>query len=320
MLFLIGINQMTRDEKIMLLAQMNAVSGWNLLSQGAQKLGIKAKSLAFKGGDLLVDTLGVKNVHAKIKELDQSIDWDPNVLNRKIEAEAKELRLYRDEGLDQKLHEKMASLAGIPETSEKDAVARSILERVGISFEKNPAAYANVVALEEDVFSACLQEQIEALQKKLNSLSREEHDELEEMLRAEIQKLSAADQEQIRDFAGLDELSSQAILKLLKTSSSAVLVQMLIAGTGFGAYLFLTTVMKAVSLLLGSTFPFAAYTAGAVALSFLLSGPFLILILAASTGFVLKKTNEKIDLQMAKILIIAGRAKMMELDRQLPIH
>jgi len=110
----------------------------------------------------------------------------------------------------------------------------------------------------------------------------------------------------------LDELSAQALLTFIKTGSSVAIAQLLIAGTGFGAYLFLTTLAKAVSLLLGVTFSFGTYTALTSTLAFLLSPMFLLFVILGSGGVLWWKTSGQLDDYLIKMVFLMGKARLMK--------
>ena len=311
MQFLIGIQHMTRDEKILLLSQLNAITTRNVLNQGVQTMAKKAKNFTLKQSSVLARYVNAHNVEEKIEQLDQISEWDAEVLTRKIEEEIEKNSFLSDRGLDVHIKWKIADLAGADKNEEETKIATALVNRLAMLYDINPALYPNSTALEEELHAACFKEQMDFLKKKLQSMSAEEEKNLEEALREELGRLSREEQEAIKEISGLEELSAQSILNLLKTTSSVALAQIVIGSTGFGAYLFLTTLMKAFSLLLGVTFSFGAYTAAAAGLAFLLSAPFLLLVFGASGGLIWYKTTHNLTDQAAKIAFLAGHAKLL---------
>ncbi len=101
-------------------------------------------------------------------------------------------------------------------------------------------------------------------------------------------------------------------MNFLKTTSGVVIAQMLVGATGFGAFLFLTTSIHALALLLGIGLSFGVYTAATSALAFLLSGPFFFLVAGLAGGFLYYRTSEQLRGQLAKILIVTGRAHALQ--------
>lgn len=311
MQFWIGIQHMTRDEKIMLLGQLNAISAGNVMNQGVQVMAKKAKNIVLRESSVLAEYLKAPILKEKIDRLDQISEWDADVLTGKIKEEVAEASFLNDRGLDQHIKAKIAELAGVDKNEDEVIIAEELVNRLALLYEIDPAKYTTSTALEEKVFAACMQEQIENLQKKLQSMSTEEEEAMEEALREELGRLSKADQDAIREIIGLEDLSSSSVLDLLKTTSSVVLAQVFIGSTGFGAYLFLTTLMNAFSLLLGTTFSFGAYTAATTGLAFFLSAPFLLLVFGLSGGFVWHKTSGKLADQAAKIVFMTGRSHLL---------
>lgn len=110
----------------------------------------------------------------------------------------------------------------------------------------------------------------------------------------------------------MDELSAKSILAFLKTATATGIAQMVVGGFGFGAFLFITTMLKAFSLLLGVTIPFGVYTAATGGLAFLLSVPSFLIVMGIAGGFVYKGTERKLGDEMAKILVVIGNIKLME--------
>jgi len=310
MQFLIGIQHMTRDEKILLLSQLNAITTRNVLNQGVQTMAKKAKNFTLKQSSTLARYVNAHTLEEKIEQLDQISEWDAEVLARKIEEEIEKNSFLKDRELNVHIKWKIAELAGADKNEEDTKIAAELVNRLAVLYDINPALYPTSTALEEEVYAACIEEQIKILKKKLQSMSAEEEKTLEEALREELGRLSRAEQEAIKELSGLEELSAQSILNLLKTTSSVALAQIVIGSTGFGAYLFLTTVMKAFSLLLGVTFSFGAYTAATAGLAFLLSAPFLLLVFGASGGFIWYKTSRNLADQGAKIAFLAGRTQL----------
>lgn len=312
MLFIFGLEQLSKEEKTALLAQINALDGLSVINDGVQKGLKKAKTVSFR----LLEWAGERissDLKGKIEELNQKLDWDAEILKNNIEKEYKMIQGLSEEALNRKFFEKLYNIAEVKQDADKEIVSNAISHRAAKCFKNiDPRYYLDAAALEEAVFRACVEEQVDMIKKQLSQMQASEEIELEKILRAEIAKLSAGEQEAIKKNLGIEDISAKAIITFLKTSSTAAITQLIISGLGIGSFLFLTTFMKALSLLLGVTFSFGVYTAVTSTLSFLLSGPFLLLVMTVTGGFVLRATSSKVKDQLAKMLIIIGRGKLME--------
>ncbi|MGI6647602.1 MAG: hypothetical protein ACOX5W_00660 [Bacillota bacterium] len=314
MQFLIGIDLMSREEKIALLAQLKAITGFNLIKQGSSEFVLKAKNGLFWAGKKLADLTGQVEAVEKLEKWNSQSNWNPNLLQKEMACQQKELELLSDRGVEVRLRQELARLAGVAPEADLETIAQHLVKRLAELYQLDEWHFQNDTALEEKVYSACLEEQINILKQKLNSLDREEEIQMQEALEQQINQLSRAEQEAIKQAMGLDELSAASMMTLLKTTSGVALAQVILSGTGFGVYLFLTTMIKALSLMLGVTFSFGTYTAATTAMAFLLSFPFLLLVVALSGGFIWHKTSVKIDEQLTKIVFLAGRAKVAYIE------
>ncbi len=89
------------------------------------------------------------------------------------------------------------------------------------------------------------------------------------------------------------------------------MAQLLLGSFGFGAFLFLTTFLKAFSLLLGTTFSFGTYLTATGLLAFILSFPFLLLLATSTGGIMLVQLQRQLADEVAKLVVLAGRSKLL---------
>jgi hypothetical protein len=175
----------------------------------------------------------------------------------------------------------------------------------------DPRFYLDAVILENEVFQSFVKQLVEGLQKHLQRLGPKQTEELERLLRLQLMRLSEADREAIREALKVDRLSAETMLSVFKTGGGTLIAQMLIGSFGFGAYLFLATTLKAVGLLLGTSFAFGTYIVANSFLAFLLSGPFWLLVVLLAGGITCRKTAVKLDDYKAQLLIVTGRARLL---------
>ncbi len=310
MLFLIGLENMSRQEKIALLAQLRVITAANVLKDGTSKFGLQVKQWTLRQGSNVASILGRTHVSQRFTRWDKQTDWSGEVLSNAILRQQGELTLLTDQQLENKLWKELAKLAGVAEGSTPELIGRKVVQQLALDYKLDNWLYPGVF-LEERVFEACLQEQLGLLKRKLKSLTRDEEAQVKQALHDTLAKLSTAEQEAIRQTMGLDQLSADSMMAVFKTASPVLGAQVLLSSTGFGAYLFLTTTMKALSLLLGTTFSFGTYTLATSALAFALSLPFLAVVTAVSGGVTWRKTEQKLREQLRKVVFLAGRTKMM---------
>lgn len=308
--FLVGLNQMSDDEKIVLTAQMRSMVWKNVFNEVFQKGAHKTKVIVFRGLEWVTDKFS-EEASEHLSEWNSRTEWDPEVMKDRIEQECEKLSDVPLSQVEFMLRNRMIEIADLDDSAKDIALANGIIQRAAKNLDIDHKQFLDTEILENTVFERCIEEQVELLKTRLNAMTPEEIDKFEEILREEIKKLSEADQEAIRQATGIDELSAKAMMHFLKTTSGVAVAQMLIGATGIGAYLFLTTTIKAIGLLMGVTFSFGAYTTASSTLAFLTSAPFLIIVMALGAGWMYRRTEARIKDQLAKILIVVGRAKLL---------
>lgn len=321
-MFLVGLQKMTKEEKMILLAQLNTLTGLNLINDAAQKGAKKAKnfllSLGEKGAQWVGQRVGQPDLGRAVGEFKESTDWDAEVINKKFREEIAFLADLDEREISRMLRKRAVEIAEVDEQATDQVLSTAIINKakraLGKKFEES--VFENSVQLEEEIYAICISELIDEIKKRLNVMSYDEEERVKKALEQEMARLSEIDQEAIKRATGLESLSSDAIMKFLKTTSGVAFAQLLIGSTGFGAFLFLTTSMKALSLLMGVTLPFASYMAATTFLSFLLSGPFLLLIAVVSGGWLYRGTTSKINDQLAKTLLFTGMLKYKSMESQ----
>jgi hypothetical protein len=321
-LFLVGLQIMTKEDKVSLLAQLNTFTELNVINDAAQRGAKQAKKFVLGWGEKAAQWLGQQvgrpDVGRAVGEFNDSTDWDAEVLQKEIRKEINLLADLNERQLSRMLRARTAEIAEVDEQAAEQELKVAIINRakraLGKDFDNR--IFVNSTMLEEEVYAACIDELIEAIRKRLNKMTYDEEEQVGKALEQEMAKLSEMDQDAIKRATGLESLSSEAILKFLKTTSGVAFAQLLIGGAGFGAFLLLTTSLKALSLLLGVTLPFASYVAATTFLSFLLSGPFLLLIIGVSGGLLYRGTTNRIHDQLAKLLLVTGRLKYESMKGQ----
>ncbi len=202
-------------------------------------------------------------------------------LEEELGKRRRELEDLTDQGLRRRLYNRLADLGGVrgakrdnPETVSRQALLAAA-RHLGIKTD-----LPSLAQLEAQVSEKSLERMLRQLEESLQQLSPEEQTRLEEHLRRLLEKMSAGEQEAIRQALGLERLSAQALVAMLRTGSLTLGTIAALKMTGFGVYLAAATGLKALSLLLGITLPFKAYLLTSSLLGLLL-GPVGV---AAATG------------------------------------
>jgi hypothetical protein len=296
-MFIEGIFQLSDKEQVALAALLNTLTGWNMLSEAAQKGLQKAtgKAIAWLKG----------KSSRQIEKLEAKLDWDPNVLQRKLEEEMQAFSLLEPEGLHQELADRLKELAAIEDEDPK-VQANALVHRAAENLGLDVRRYLSAEALEEATFLACLEEFLQALKKELASQEPAGKRRFEEILRGELCKLSSAELESLAQALPSVEVTAVRLTCWLESENNS---KELASHFGSGSLLLLSVLLRAMSLFTGVGFPLELGGKMDSTLSFLLSGPFLYLTMT-SKGSLLKISTGNVGDQLAKLLLIVGRGKL----------
>lgn len=307
MLFLAGIEKLTLEEKRILLAQLESINSLEIIKDQTAS-GINRGKTSLAGlGVVLTEKFNRPDWREKITEWDSNTNMKSSSLQEAIDKSLQDVARYSEYEVYAYLKEELADLTGLTRGNSFEEIGREMILRMARHYKIPAGDNANTAALEGELFELCLEEQLEILKKEIDSGNSQE---LQELLKAELDKLSPEELDAVRKATGLDDLSGQALLTFIKTGSSVAIAQLLISGTSFGAYLFLTTLAKAVSLLMGVTFSFGTYTALTSTLAFLLSPLFLLFVILGSGSVLWWKTGGQLANYLIKMVFLMGRAQL----------
>ena len=302
MLFMAGLETLPREDAVKLVAQLNVFKTATLLRCGcADYVGKVQRFLGLSplAGHYPVG-LPVGTALRFPSEMDSTIAQAQRELEKLPDAEIQSL-----------LHRHLAKIAELPSGRNTTAVACAVILLAAKSFKIDSTSHSSPVTLENAVFEACVRDLVDQIKSTLAKVSSGDADRLEALLREELSRISSADADAIRKATGIEELSATALLSFLRTTSSTVIASLVVGGLGFGPFLALTTAMKAITLLVGVTLPFATYTAASSTLAFVLSGPFLLAVLAVIGSVGWKRADNAIRDQLVRLLIMVGRANTL---------
>ncbi len=309
MLFMVGLDSLSREEKAALLAQLNAINSRNVLYEGAQQGLKKGKDLIFKVSGFLIGQFSSEWAEG-VERLNEQLNWDVNTIQTAIEREYRRLSHLDGAALNRRLLSRIAEIGGVASNSSVSAVGEAAIRRAAeaCKIRRNQP----VEVLEARVFDHCVEEKSKQLREQLTQMTDAQLEEFEAILREQIEGLSKAEQEAIRKTMGLEELSAKHVISFLKQTSSVALAQMIISGFGFGAYVFLAMLIKSFSMLLGVTFSFGVYATASSTLAFLLSSPFLLMIGLMGFGLMYRNAGNALNDELAKLLVFVGRGAFLQ--------
>lgn len=310
MIFLLGLEQLSKDEKSSLLSQIEVLNTENLINDSVQRNSKKGKDFILTTSSKLLKK-HLPEVSNNLDKLNRNFDWNAEVLKRKIEERYNQFNNYSEKQMYDTLLDKLKKIADFDSEVNNEILANGIVCRVAKYMKIDTRLYLNNIALENDVFEETLKEKIDSMKEYVKKMNPEEMNNLERLLEIELKKLDECQKEAIRNALNVEKISAKTMINFVRTISTATAVQIILGSFGFGFFLFLSTFMNAIGLLLGMTFPFAAYTAMTATFGFIISIQFLLISLFISTGIIYKLTNDKINTEVAKLLILIGRSKLL---------
>ena len=309
MLFLAAIDRLNYEELLDLVAFGEAASFLSTLREPTEKAAAKAKHLFGRAGqqaDKALDWLakkseqatrenmrklgsvlsGVHSGHEALLERYNSWHFDPFTLNDAIIRKRTELQGLDDTALRKQMVQLLCQLAHVSKKERDDpqAISRAVLARAAKQMKINTTMIAPE-DVERKVFELHLEDLLKRIQATLQRGGPEMEKELEDHLQVVLGQLSHGEQEAMRQAMSLDELTARSMLKTLRAGGMTFGTLAILNASGMGVFLMLTTMIKAFSLLLGTTFAFSTYMAATGFLGFLL-GPIGIplTVATAATG------------------------------------
>ncbi|MGI6037612.1 MAG: hypothetical protein ACOYD6_05230 [Limnochordia bacterium] len=318
MLFVVGLDSLSREEKLALAAHLKAINSRNVLHDGLIRSWTRAMAMSALATQYVLSLFQSRSPKdaAGMKELNGIMEHGSekaSILQAAVEQEYRRLQILSDVGLNKCLRMGMARIGGVESRADTATISEAIVKKAAKAC-KLPTD-GPLEPLEEAVFAHCLEEKMAQLKEQVSRMTDAQLKEFEAILNTQIQSLSKAEQETMGATLGLEELSAKHLTNFLKQTSSIAIAQMIISGFGFGSYLFPTTLIKSVSLLLGVTFSFGVYTTATSALAFLLSGPFLLLASLMGFGFMYRKAGDSLNDELAKLLILVGRSAYLQSEQ-----
>jgi len=341
MLFLAAIDKLTREELIEHVANLEALHWARVAREITEKKGKQIHSGIHNGVESAarwfadftrsgVGTEGkvkqqLKNVAKvadgfadRVDEGRQKLTWEPYEVSKEILKNREALMEISDDELRDRLLKNISRLANhkIQGQIDPKALAEDSLETAaGIFKDKITIKFTPAQDVENAIFKCYVERLLDNIKEKLQSAEDDEVEELERKLRYQLEKLSSGDADTLKKALNLQELTASNVVNLLKKGTITAGMLIAVDATGFGAFLFLTTFIKSISLLLGITFSFTTYTAATAALGFLLGpigGSLLVgSLVVISAGIMSKRFNG----ELLAGEIFALHCKLLEVEK-----
>jgi hypothetical protein len=311
MMYMVGLELLTRREKASLLAQMKSITAGIVLREGARSVGGKVA----QAGKRLVGRLTGDGAMASAPP---STAVRSEVAAR-MQLEEWRLRSIPESSFDREYRAQLCRVAAAKAGDAEDVVSGRILHRAARALGIRVAVYADDASLESAVMEKGVARLIDRLTEHLKFATPEEEVKLERILNEELSRMGATESETLRQALGLEKLTGRALTALFRTVSGTVIVQALFSAAGFGAYLFVTIALKAFSALVGIVFPFVVYTSATTALAALLSPMAVPAVAVASAGVVAGTLESRISDEFAVVLVMVGQAALAERSQMRPV-
>jgi hypothetical protein len=333
MLFLASIDRLNREELLDLLAFVEGATFGETLHEAWGATVVRAKKAASVAGhstSALLKKAGRKVEAAKKTTIAKagevfnrvaatneemvgrfdSLRYEPVKLAEKVAAKRLELSSRDDAALRRGLLDQLCNLGAVPKKDCADSavISRKVLDQVA----KQMKIDTKMVAPEEVeriVFEKYVEDLLKKIQEALAKSGPEQEAELERELQESLGKMSRGNLEAMRKAMNLDELTARSLMGVFKSGGVTVATLTAVHAFGFGAFLALTTMIKALSLLIGVAFTFGTYTAATSFLGFLIGPGLPLAVLAAGGGTALWQ-RRKYRRSLLATLVAAMHAKL----------
>lgn len=310
MLFLAAVDKFTREELLNLLAFARAATFLASIRQPTEAIVAKTKKSLEAAGKTTSNFMKhlrdqtshsfnrVVSLFAKVFDAMargsgkaasslEEVSFSPFRLADQIKEEKKKLVLLADGDLRQQLITLLAELGKVPE--EKRQNPRELSLKVISEAARALKIDTNMVSpedVERLVFEKYVENLIAQIRKQLKKGGPELEDQLEKELRGLLEKMSAGEQESIKQAMGLDHLTARAILNIFKSGGAALAVLGSLHAAGFGLFLAAVTTLKAFTLLTGMSIGIGTYMATTTFLGFLTGPVGMLLAMTLASGTV----------------------------------
>lgn len=212
------------------------------------------------------------------------------------------------------LGEKVASAGGMfSDGISDDELSVRVVSLATKCFKKEIAEELSPAQKADAIYQRYNERLVAQAKEKYEKASAEEKKKIDANIKKEFDSMSNEQKEELRKALGVEEITSDTLGKLIKTTAGTTALLVALEASGFGAYMALTTIIHAIfTTTLGITLPFAVYTSATSALSFLL-GPGGLLLFVGVEIFMFNRSKKKIAYELlaqivwTSVLMCGGR-------------
>jgi hypothetical protein len=217
----------------------------------------------------------------------EETQFSPFQLADQVGIERKNLENLTITDLRQRLLDLLADLAGVPKDKSQDPRQFSlkvIMEAASaLKIETKLVAPEDV---ERMVFEKYVEDLIVQIRKKLQKGGPDLEEQLEKELYGLLAKMTAGEQEAIKQAMGLEELSATAMLNIFKSGAITLVALGGLHTAGFGLFLAAVTMLNAFALLTGLSLGFGVYMATTSFIGFITGPVGMVLAITLASGTV----------------------------------
>jgi hypothetical protein len=310
MLFLASFDRFTHEELVGLLAFAEAATFSSVLREPTERTVAKAKSVMGKAGHRVTNMLevaaaksaagnhkGLAEVGSALKKTAEAnerlagkwdrFEFDPFTLDKEFERKRRELEPLDLAALRQRFLDLLCDLGSVSKKDRAEPSRMAISRKILAVVAKRMKIDTNLVApedVERLVFEKHLEASLKQIQAAIAKSGTEQEPELEVRLQKELDKMGSGEKESLREALHLEQLTAKTFISMLRSGGISLATLTTIHAAGFGAFMALASLLKAISLFLGITFGFGTYLVASSFLGFL-TGPFGFgLVLISATG------------------------------------
>lgn len=280
-----GIRKMNDEDLKYLIALLETITVTNI----AGEMGQKAKRRAVKFANVIKGFFDSKQIsEPKVIPLDKRISLRKteidNIPREQLNSMIRAILIDKTR----------AVRCTVPNDASEDEISVSIIEIAAKKYKKEidekltPAQKADAIRHRyNEKLAAKTQEQ-------LKNQTKEQREQTEKAIQDEIGNMSEREQNELKKALGVDNLTGEAVRKMLSTATGTTVIITILDASGFGAYMALTTIIHAIfTTTLGITLPFAAYTGATSFLAFI-TGPVGWIALIGVEAFMINNNKDKL--------------------------
>ena len=134
MLFITGLTQLTKDEKLLLIAQIQTYSTKKIVAEGFLKFIKWGRDQLEKGMNIFAENFE-EDLEVMLKNAVKNVDWDSDYLQMEIKRNYEKQKDLSEEQVDRLLFTEMLTLSGLKGEVKPEILANKILHNVADEYK-----------------------------------------------------------------------------------------------------------------------------------------------------------------------------------------